>query len=76
MTSRAARRVFCFAALLFFSIAAGCGTTRPPWRGSDATANEPANVVGGLDPTVLPRGVRVALENGMFRDDGGEHGAD
>jgi hypothetical protein len=69
MTLRAIRPVVCIAALLFLPIAAGCGTTRPPWRGSNATANEPAGDGAGLDLTALPRGVRVALENGMFRED-------
>jgi len=72
MTLRAIRPVVCFAALLVLSVPAGCGTTRPPWRRSDTNTNEPTGDDGGLDPAALPRGVRVALENGMFRDGGGD----
>jgi hypothetical protein len=57
-----------FAALLTLSCAPGCGTTRPPWKASRATASKPADDAE-LDLEKLPTGVRVALENGMFRDD-------
>jgi hypothetical protein len=67
MATRTLRLTIWLAALLLLSNATGCGT--PPWRASRSETTKPADDVG-LDLARLPTGVRVAYENGLFRDDG------
>jgi hypothetical protein len=66
MNMRAFRLITGLAVLWFLSHTIGCGT--PPWRTSRAADPQVADDAS-QELHQLPTGVRVALENGMFRDD-------